>query len=320
LDLLILILGLLGLWFGTDLALDGALDVSKRLGVSKSFVGLTILAIGTGLPELVVGLDGGIQQLKGIDASGVVVGNAVGSAIAQGALVLGVAGMLAYLRLAPRMIRRDATVLMFATIMLALVGFDGGITRTEGGVLLVMYALYFVVLIQSERRLAKDPDDQLDEEHGTPPTLWRSIISVIGGIGLVVFSAEVVVTSAIDLATVWGVSQSVVGIFIVGAGTSLPELALSVRAAFRGQASISVGNVIGSNTFDLLVPVGASALIHPLLVDERTITIDLPVLAIVTMATVFFFIRKKGMQRGEALTLLLLYTAYLVIRLFFQPG
>ena len=290
--------------------------MSKRLGVSKSFVGLTILAIGTGLPELVVGLDGGIQTLMGTDASGVVVGNAVGSAIAQGALVLGVAGMMAYLRLAPRMIRRDATVLMFATVALALVGFNGGISRTEGGILLLMYALYFVVLVQSERRLAKDPTDQLDDDD-VPPSLWRSAVSVIGGIGLVVFSAEVVVTSAIDLAEVWGVSQAIVGIFIVGAGTSLPELALSVRAAFRGQASISVGNVIGSNTFDLLVPVGASALIHPLIVEERTITVDLPMLAVVTMATVFFFIRKKGMQRGEAMTLLFLYGAYVVVRLFF---
>ena len=106
-EFLLVILGLLGLWFGTDLALDGAMDVSKRFGVSEGFVGLTLLAIGTGLPELVVGLNGGLQQLQGIDASGVVIGNAVGSAIAQGGMVLGIAGLLSYLSLAPRMIRRD---------------------------------------------------------------------------------------------------------------------------------------------------------------------------------------------------------------------
>ena len=119
-DLFVLVLGLGGLWFGTDLALDGALSLSKRMGVSEGFVGLTVLAIGTGLPELVVGLDGGIQQLKGIEASGVVVGNAVGSAISQGALVLGVAGVIAYLRLSRRIIRRDAVTLLFAAGLLLL--------------------------------------------------------------------------------------------------------------------------------------------------------------------------------------------------------
>jgi cation:H+ antiporter len=314
LELVLLLLGLIGLWLGTDLALDGALDVSRRMGVSTGFVGLTLLAVGTGLPELVVGLDGGLQRLQGIDASGVVVGNAVGSAIAQGALVLGIAGLISFLSLAPRMIRRDGVTLLLATLLLGLLGFDGEITRTQGGALLVAYAVYFTALLQAEKGRRTLPTES---ERTDAPEVWRTVIGVVGGLGLVVFSAELVVSEAITLSTQWGVSQTLVGIFLVGVGTSLPELVLSVRAALRGEANISVGNIIGSNTFDLLVPVGASAVIFPLAVDPMAVRFDLPAMALITIATIFFFIRKKGLLRGEALALLSMYGLFVVLRLWF---
>jgi cation:H+ antiporter len=311
LELPLLLLGLLGLWFGTDLALDGALDVSKRLGVSEGFVGLTLLAIGTGLPELVVGLDAGLQQLQGVDASGVVMGNAVGSAIAQGGLVLGVAGLLSYLSLAPRMIRRDTTTLLLAALLLGLLALDGDITRVQGGVLLGAYLVYLAVLVRTEKATEVSTADP-----SPSPDFWRTTIEVIGGLGLVVFSAELVVSGAITLAADWGVSQTLVGIFLVGVGTSLPELALSVRAALRGQGSISVGNVIGSNIFDLLVPVGASAMIFPLTVEPNAVRFDLPALAVLTLATILFFRWRSGLQRGEAIALLLMYGTYVALRVW----
>jgi cation:H+ antiporter len=311
LELPLLLLGLLGLWFGTDLALDGALDVSKRLGVSEGFVGLTLLAIGTGLPELVVGLDAGLQQLQGVDASGVVMGNAVGSAIAQGGLVLGVAGLLSYLSLAPRMIRRDTTTLLLAALLLGLLALDGDITRAQGGVLLGAYLVYLAVLVRTEKNTEPATADP-----SPSPDFWRTTIEVIGGLGLVVFSAELVVSGAITLAADWGVSQTLVGIFLVGVGTSLPELALSVRAALRGQGSISVGNVIGSNIFDLLVPVGASAMIFPLTVEPNAVRFDLPALAVLTLATILFFRWRSGLQRGEAIALLLMYGTYVALRVW----
>lgn len=304
-----MILGLVALWQGTDFALEGALRISSRFGVSRGFVGLTVLAIGTGLPELVVGVAGGMEQLAGVEASGVVVGNMTGSVVTQGALVLGVSGLLSYLRFAPRMIRRDGIILLLAIGLFALVGSDGRIVRSEGAVLIVGYAIYLVALFQAERSGKDAPK----------PTEGRAIVDLLTvtlGLATVVVAAHVVVVNAISIADDWNVSQTVVGIFLVGAGTSLPELALSVRAAAKGQSSMSVGNVIGSNTFDLMVPVGASSAIFPLTVSRDVMIIDIPVMAIVTVTALVFFIRKKGLQKGEALTLLVMYGAYLILRVF----
>jgi cation:H+ antiporter len=309
LNLVLVILGLVALWQGTDFALEGALRISSRFGVSRGFVGLTVLAIGTGLPELVVGVVGGMEQLAGVEASGVVVGNMTGSVVTQGAVVLGVSGLLSHLRLAPRMIRRDGIILLLAIGLFALVGSDGRIVRSEGAVLIVGYAIYLVALFQAERSGKDAPK----------PTEGRAIVDLLTvtlGLATVVVAAHVVIVNAISIADDWNVSQTVVGIFLVGAGTSLPELALSVRAAAKGQSSMSVGNVIGSNTFDLMVPVGASSAIFPLTVSRDVMIIDIPVMAIVTVTALVFFIRKKGLQKGEALTLLVMYGAYLILRVF----
>ncbi len=308
-NLVLVILGLVALWQGTDFALEGALRISSRFGVSRGFVGLTVLAIGTGLPELVVGVVGGMEQLAGVEASGVVVGNMTGSVVTQGAVVLGVSGLLSHLRLAPRMIRRDGIILLLAIGLFALVGSDGRIVRSEGAVLIVGYAIYLVALFQAERSGKDAPK----------PTEGRAIVDLLTvtlGLATVVVAAHVVIVNAISIADDWNVSQTVVGIFLVGAGTSLPELALSVRAAAKGQSSMSVGNVIGSNTFDLMVPVGASSAIFPLTVSRDVMIIDIPVMAIVTVTALVFFIRKKGLQKGEALTLLVMYGAYLILRVF----
>jgi len=309
LNLFLLLLGLVALWQGTDFALEGALRISARYGVSRGFVGLTVLAIGTGLPELVVGVVGGMEQLAGVDASGVVVGNMTGSVVAQGALVLGVSGLFVCLRLAPRMIRRDGVILLLAIGLFALMGIDGRIVRAEGAVLIVGYAIYLVALIQAERNEKYEPE----------AVKGRAIVdfmTVALGLATVVVAAHVVVVNAISIAQDWNISQTVIGIFLVGAGTSLPELALSVRAATTGQSSISVGNVIGSNTFDLMVPVGASSVLFPLTVTRDVLIIDVPVMLIVTSAALFFFIRTKGLQRKEAIALLAIYGSYMILRLF----
>ena len=309
-DLFLLILGLVALWQGTDFALDGALRISSRYGVSRGFVGLTVLAIGTGLPELVVGVVGGMEQLAGVQASGVVVGNMAGSVLAQGALVLGISGLFTHLTLAPRMIRRDGTILLLAIGLFALMGLDGAITRVEGLVLIVAYSIYLAALLQAERN---------GKYIAATPAEGRAIVdflTVALGLATVVVAAHVVVLNAISIAEDWNVSQTVIGIFLLGAGTSLPELALSVRAAAKGESSISVGNVIGSNTFDLMVPVGASATLFPLTVSRDVLIADVPVMAIITAAALFFFVRKRGLQRSEAAALLGMYGTYMVLRIF----
>lgn len=308
LDITFLILGLLGLWGGTLLTVRGAVDLSERHGLSQGFVGLTILAIGTDLPELLVSISGSVQQLQGIDASGVIVGNATGSAIAQGTLVLGVAGLMGYLSVASRMVWRDGLTLLLSTALLAALAIDGRVGHFEGAALLIAYLIYLAALVQSENHSGGQP---------TRATKGRMSPLFAIGVGLVtvVLSAHTVVTEGVALADAWGISQTVLGVLIIGAGTSLPELAVSIGAARQGHASLSVGNVIGSNIFDLLVPVGLAAAISPVRVAPATLWFDLPASALATVALLAFLLHRKGLQRREALALVLLYVGYATLRL-----
>lgn len=308
LDILLLLLGLAGLWGGTLLTVRGAVELSERRGLSKGFIGLTILAIGTDLPELLVSVSGSVQQLQGVEASGLIVGNAIGSAIAQGTVVLGVAGLIGYLSVAPRMVRRDGLTLLFAMLITGALAADGAIGRLEGVALVVAYLIYVAALIQAESRSGQPPS-----RGSTGPI--SPLFLMLVGLVTVGLSAHVVVTEGVAIAEAWGISQTVLGALIIGAGTSLPELALSIGAAKQGHASLSVGNVIGSNIFDLLIPVGLAAAISPLTVTSDTIWLDLPALALATLALLLFLLRRRGLQKREALSLLVLYVGYAALRL-----
>jgi cation:H+ antiporter len=308
LGIALLVLGLFGLWGGTLLTVRGAVDLSERHGLSQGFVGLTILAIGTDLPELLVSISGSVQQLRGIDASGVIVGNATGSAIVQGTLVLGVAGLTGYLSVAKRMIWRDGLTLLSVAALLGLLARDGRIGHYEGAALLIVYLIYMSALVQAEKGSTEEP--KKTPKGRLPPFLAISI-----GLVTVVLSAHTVVTEGVALAEAWGITQTMLGVLIIGAGTSLPELALSIGAAKKGHASLSVGNVIGSNIFDLLVPVGLAGAIAPVRVAPPTVWFDLPASGLATTALLVFLLRRRGIQRPEALALVVLYAGYVILRI-----
>ena len=307
-ETLLLLVGLAGLWGGTVLTVRGAVAVSERHGLSQGFIGLTILAIGTDLPELLVAVSGSIQQLRGIESSGVIVGNATGSAMAQGTLVLGVAGLVGYLGAAPRIVRRDGVTLLLSIALTSVLALGGSVSRLEGVALVIGYFIYMVALVQAER--GHGEEHARSETHRLSPSL-----SLLIGLGTVLLAAHIVVTEGVALAERWGISQTVVGALIIALGTSLPELALSIGAVRKGHTSLSTGNVIGSNIFDLLVPVGVAAMIHPLTVAETTMSFDLPALALATAALLVFMTRKRGLQRPEAAALLGLYAGYAALRL-----
>ena len=308
LSLLWIACGLVGLWLGSKLALRGTLEVAERRNLSQGFLGVTVLAVGTDLPEVLVAVTGGLHQLAGAEASGVVVGNAVGSALTQGSLVLGLAGLFGHLHMSRHTLRRDGTVLLLATALLAFLATGSQVTRFEGGVLLAVYAIYAWTLRAEERSRPRA---------GVVPwrRLLRSLAAIGGGLAIVLGSAELVVESALHLSGTFGWNQTVIGLFLIGAGTSLPELALSLGAVVKGRAALAVGNVIGSNVFDLLVPVGLSAVLHPLGVERLTLVMDLPAVAVVSMLGLLFFARARGLQRGEALVLVGVFFAYSLTRI-----
>lgn len=222
---LLLLLGLIGLWGGNLLTVRGAVLFSERHGLSKGFIGLTVLSIGTDLPELFISVGASLQQIAGVEASGIIVGTAIGSTMAQATLVVGVAGLFGYLSVAPSMIKRDGTTLLLAAAMAFLLGFDGNLDRIEGLAMLIAYALYLVALSQGERGRTRNK--------ALAPGLFPTPVLILVGLGTVTLAAHVVSTEGVALAETWGMSQTLLGVFILGVGTSLPELALSPGAGTR---------------------------------------------------------------------------------------
>ena len=307
-SLLWILVGLVGLWAGSEWALRGTIDVAERRGLSQGFLGVVVLAVGTDMPEVLVAVTAAVHQLQGQEASGVVLGNAVGSALTQGSLVLGLAGLFGHLHMSRHTLRRDGAVLLLTILGLVLLAADGELTRLEGGVLLVVYGIYAWTLRQAERRRAEGPREPWSR-------LVGSMVRIGIGLLVVLISSEAIVTHALELTARRGWDQTVIGLFLVGAGTSLPELALSLGAVVKGRAGLAVGNVIGSNLFDLLVPIGLSAALHPLVAERGTRFVDLPVLGVLTLLGLLFFARDRGIQRWEAWTLIGGYLVYAAFRL-----
>ncbi|MDJ0761316.1 MAG: sodium:calcium antiporter [Woeseiaceae bacterium] len=302
---LLLVLGLIGLWYGTELTINGAVSLAKRLGVSEFIVGVAILSVGSDLPELAIAVDGAIKTAGAGDASNVVVGTAIGSTLGQIGLVLGITALLAYLTLPKRTALRHGAVLLGSIIILALMAADGYVSALEGIVMVVVYLIYFVLLWTDAGKHDPGTGEELQ-----PPL--KSLVILLVGFTIVIVAAEVTVSSAIELAEQLGVSETVIAILLIGLGTSLPELSISLGAVMKGKARMSVGNLIGSNVFDTLVPIGVAAAISGVTVERSILFKELPFLFILTTVVLFFFLRVRGLQRWEAVVILSMYGGYVI--------
>lgn len=312
--ILLLIAGLIGLWIGTKWIITGAVGVAKRFNLSHSFVGLAILAVGTDLPEVFVSVKASILHLKGIESSGIITGNAIGSGISQITFVLGLAGLFVNFKMAKKDIWRDGIALLTSIILLVIFGIDGIITQVEGVLLLVVYLLYYIILIKSQR------DHSDDNSAGKDYSAPALTLFLLCGFSVLIFSSHLVVENAMILAREWGVAQSFVGIVIIGLGTSLPELAVSVGAAMRKSVGMSIGNVIGSNIFDGLIPIGLGGVISTINIESELLKFDLPVLFMVTLLVLLFLTTKRGISWLEGIILIVIFLLYIAIKLIFFEG
>jgi cation:H+ antiporter len=314
-NLLYLLLALLGLWVGTELAVRQALRIAQSLGLSPMFVGLTILSIGTDLPEWVLSIEAGIQRLAGVETSGLTIGNAIGSSLGQIGFVLGVTGLVGYVTLGKQQAWRDGVMLLGSIVLFWLVGMDGEITRIDGGVLLTVYLIYFATAIRGER--SKD-----SKREPRSAASWTRVGALcVLGFAIIAASSHVVITSAVALAQEWGIDQTFVGIVLIGIGTSLPELAVSINAVLKKAGALSVGNIIGSNIFDVLVVPGTAAAIAGIGVRSPAVfAADLTGLFAISLLALYFFRTRKGIQKREAIALIVAYTAFVALRILWADG
>lgn len=308
--LALLFAGLVGLWAGAQGVVRGALGISHHLGWSHTFVGLVVLAIGTDLPELFVSIDASLMHLRGIESSGIVTGNAIGSCMSQISAILGISAFFVTLQGSKRELLRNGGALLLFTGLLAWLGWDGLIARWEGAILLLAYGVYFVLLARSSGdRESTDPSAH------SADSVRRSIVWLLMGFVLLGIGSHVTVANAMILADRWGIEQSFMGIAFLGLGTSLPELAVSIQAARKQATRLSIGNILGSNVFDTLVPVGTAGVISTVTMERKLITVDLVWLVGITAAAVLFMATRRGLSRVEGSALILAYLLYLYFKI-----
>jgi cation:H+ antiporter len=308
LEFFLMLLGLAGLWLGTELVIKGAVNIANYYELSQVFVGIAILAIGTDLPEIVIAINASLQNvLHDVDTSGIIIGNAIGSSFSQISVVLGTAGLLSYLTLSKQHLFEDGIVLLGSVLLLILLGFDGQITRIEGIVLIVVYIIYYSRLLHQER-LGQKMKKKFSKG------ISKDILFLILGMIIVIFTSKLVVDNSVRFAENLGIRQSFVGIILIGVGTSLPELALSLNAVRKKAIGLSVGNLIGSNIFDLLIPVGMGATIAELKIEKSLIWFDFPFLLLLSFIVLFFFKKKKGLQKIEAVILIGIFVLYAALK------
>ncbi len=301
-DILFIILGVWCVLKGADYLTEGAAAVARRMHIPEMIIGLTIVAAGTSAPELFVSV---VSALKG--TSDMAVGNVVGSNIMNTMLIVGVAAMVAPMKISKNTVKKDLPFTVAASMLLLFLAFDHFLGHVGGFMLLAGFALFMAYSIYSASRSPEHDSNDLVVQMSK----LKSAIFVLGGLLLLIVGSNVFVDHASQLAFSMGISEGVVGLTVVAGGTSLPELATTVVAARKGQSALAIGNVIGSNVFNILLILGLTATIHPLQIEGIT-TIDMAVMLLsVSFVWIFCFTRLK-VERWEGATLLVGYLAYLI--------
>lgn len=292
---------------GAESLVRGAASLALRLGISRLAVGLTVVAFGTSAPELMVSVDAALAG-----SGDIAVGNVVGSNIFNIAVILGLAALVCPIPVHEQVVRLDAPIALAVALLLVLLLHDGALGRIEGLALFALLVAYTALNMVLARRRVRAGLEDWPEAPFTGPTgsRWRELLLIVFGLGLLVAGANLLVGNAILLAQLLGVSEAVIGLTIVAAGTSLPELATSLVAAWRRQADIAVGNIVGSNVFNILGILGAASLVSPL-ASSGVGTFDLLVMLIVTLLLLPLLYTGRLLHRLEGLLLLLLYVGYL---------
>ncbi len=301
------IAGLVALYLGAEGLVRGASSAALRLGITPLVIGLTVVAFGTSAPELLVGLLG---------TDDIAVGNIIGSNVANLALILGAASMIRPIEVKARAVRRDMPVMVAATILFIILAIDGTITRVNGAILLGAMALYLsYTFVEARRDIANFQDllgDEVDPEVTERRHWGADAAFVVAGIVGLALGAKWMVDGSIVIADFFGISELVIAITVVALGTSLPELATSLVAAYRDEVDISVGNVIGSNIFNLLLVIGVVASLESLHVGRDALSIDLWVMLAVSIGIWPLLRTGHVLDRREGGLLLALYVGYVV--------
>ncbi len=302
---ILFVAGLLGLFFGGEFLVRGAANVARSYRISPMVIGLTIVGFGTSTPELLVSLNAALDG-----ASSIAVGNVLGSNIANILLILGLTALIYPVAVDGRRVWKDLAFMVGATVLLWIMLLGDGLSRIEAGVLVAALMGFLVSSFLSGRT----EEEETDPEALTP--VWKSALITLGGLVVLMVGARLLVDSSTQIARSFGISEAVIGLTIVAVGTSLPELATSAIAAWRKHSEIAVGNVIGSNIFNVLGILGITGLVLPIEgLDPRFLREDMPWVLGSSLLLVLLAFALKGVPRWAGVLLLAAYGGYVALML-----
>ena len=316
LQIVYIVIGVVLVLWGADRLTDGAVGIATRLNIPQIVIGLTIVAMGTSMPEFCVSL---VSALKG--TADLAVGNVVGSNVFNALLIVGVTALVSPMTILRQTVRKDIPFALVASMLLVLMCLDGTLSRIDALVLLSLFGFFMYVTLQAglsakkaDKQAASDEPSQAasDEpaEAQAPMSWLRASLFIIIGLGCLIGGSNLFVGGATAVATELGISDAVVGLTVVAMGTSLPELATSVVAARKGNSGIAIGNALGSNVFNILLILGLTGAITPLTLQGIT-TLDLTMLVVSMMLLWLFSFTKLTIERWEGALLTTIFVAYL---------
>jgi len=302
LNLIFIVVGIALVLWGADRLTDGAVALADRMGISQVVIGLTVVAMGTSMPEFTISL---LSAIKG--TTGLAVGNVIGSNIFNSLLIVGTSAVVAPMLILKSTVRKDIPFALVASMMLYLLSQDGQISRWDAAILFVFFMIFMTITIKE----SKSADSKKEDTQIKSIKVWKAVAFLLIGLTGLILGSNIFVNGATKLATTLGVSDAVIGLTIVAGGTSLPELATSVVASRKGNSGIAIGNVLGSNVFNILMILGITGLITPMSIHGIT-QVDLTMLVVSMILLWLFSFTKYKIERWEGAILSILFIGYIV--------
>ena len=306
-----LVAGMLGLIWGADKFIAGSASLARSIGISSLVVGLTVVSIGTSAPEIIVSINAALQG-----SAELAVGNALGSNLANIGLVLGITLLIAPIPIQKALLKQEGLILLLVTVFAGICLYNSFLGRIESSLLILLVVPILFFAAKYKKNQAESSENQITQSLSTKAAL----LSFILGLATLLLSSELTVWGAKSIAISMGISELVIGLTIIAIGTSLPELAASAMSALRGHHDIAIGNIIGSNLFNLLLVMGAAGAISPIALDNQVFSRDYMAMALLTLLMLLFMIYAVQKSNGRAklpkiagLVLLIAYCLYYVL-------
>lgn len=309
-NILLVIAGLALLTWGADRFVHGAASAARNLGIAPLLIGLTVVAFATSAPEILVSVVASVQNQPGL-----AIGNAIGSNIVNIGMVLGVTALIRPIKLESATLRREMPALLAVSLLTVSLFLDSRLSRIDGVVMLTGLVIVMIWLVRLGLRSAANDPIKRDFEAEIPSDVGTrmAVVWLVIGLGALLLGAELLVNGAIGIATILGVSEVAIGILVVAFGTSLPELAVSLASALKGEYGLAIGNIVGSNIFNLLAVIGIAATIQPSTLAPTVLSLHIFVMVAFTLvlfAMTYDYDGKSELSRLEGLALLLAFIAY----------